>query len=239
VGGHRQLNVGGTGRLPVPPHGGQDEGMYVPRFNALDDDAAIRAMVRGVGSAELVTVGEDGYPSATRLPVVWEGDRLVMHLARANPHWRSVPADGDVAALAVVTGAEAYVSPSWYPTKAEHGRVVPTWNYSAVHVTGRLRRHEDPEWLRRAVTLLTEQHESIRAEPWAVTDAPATYVDKQLRAIVGLELRIERVEGKAKLSQNRSAEDRAGVVTGLRVEGGARESVVAAQMEGGATALGR
>ena len=205
--------------------------MYVPRFNALDDADAIRAMVRAVGSAELVTVGNDGYPLATRLPVVWDDDRLVLHIARANPHWRSVPVDGSVPALAVVTDAEAYVSPAWYATKAEHGRVVPTWNYSAVQITGRLRRVEDPEWLRTAVTLLTEQHESGRDLPWAVTDAPATYVDKQLRAIVGLELAIERVEGKAKLSQNRSEEDRDGVVTGLRAEGGPRESVVAEQME--------
>ena len=207
--------------------------MYVPRFHALDDAEAIRAMVRGVGSAELVTVGGDGYPLATRLPVVWDehGGRLVMHMARANPHWHSIPLDHEIPALAVVTGAEAYVSPGWYATKAEHGRVVPTWNYSAVQLTGRLRRHEDPDWLREAVTLLTEQHESGRGEPWAVTDAPAAYVDKQLKAIVGLELTIERVEGKAKLSQNRSEEDRAGVVRGLRAEGAARESVMADQME--------
>ena len=207
--------------------------MYVPVFNALDDLAAIREMVTGVGAAELVTVGPDGYPLATRLPVVWdeEGGLLVMHLARANPHWRSIPIDGDAPALAVVTDAEAYVSPAWYPAKAEHGRVVPTWNYSAVQFTGRVRRHEDVEWLRAAVTMLTEQHESSRAEPWAVTDAPATYVDKQLRAIVGLELTIERVEAKAKLSQNRSEEDRLGVVRGLRAEGGPRESDLAGQME--------
>jgi transcriptional regulator len=205
--------------------------VYVPRFNALEDDDAIRAMVGAIGAGELVTVGEDGYPLATRLPVVWDGDRLVMHMARANPHWRSVPADVETPALVVVTGAEAYVSPAWYASKAEHGRVVPTWNYSAVHITGRVRRHEDPAWLRRAVTLLTEEHESVRDEPWAVSDAPATYVEKQLRAIVGLELAIERVEGKLKLSQNRSEEDRAGVVRGLRDEGGPRESVVADQME--------
>ena len=123
------------------------------------------------------------------------------------------------------------MSPAWYATKAEHGRVVPDLELLRRPVTGRVRRHEDPEWLRSAVTLLTEQHESGRAEPWAVTDAPATYVDKQLRAIVGLEVTIERVEGKAKLSQNRSEEDRAGVVAGLRAEGGARESAVAEQME--------
>jgi transcriptional regulator len=207
--------------------------MYVPRFNAVDDGAALRAMVERVGTAELVTTGADGYPVATRLPVVWDepGGRLVMHVARANPHWRTIPEDEGVPGLAVVTDAEAYVSPAWYASKAEHGRVVPTWNYSAVHVTGRVRRHEDPEWLRAAVTMLTELHESTRPEPWAVTDAPATYVDKQLRAIVGLELTIERVEGKAKLSQNRSEEDRAGVVAGLRAEGGRREATVADQMD--------
>lgn len=135
-------------------------------------------------------------------------------------------------ALAVVTDAEAYVSPAWYATKAEHGRVVPTWNYSAVQFTGRLRRHDDPEWLLDAVDRLTELHEGSRAEPWAVADAPSTYVEKQLRAIVGLELTVEGVEGKAKLSQNRSAEDRSGVVAGLREEGGHRESAVADQMDG-------
>src|SRR4051795_193992 len=141
-------------------------GMYVPRFNALDDDEAIRAMVRGVGAAELVTVGEDGYPRATRLPVVWEDDRLILHIARANPHWRSIPSDRDVPALAVVSDAEAYVSPAWYATKAEHGRVVPTWNYSAVQIAGRVRRHEDPAWLLDAVTMLTRLRESGRTEPW-------------------------------------------------------------------------
>lgn len=205
--------------------------MYVPRFNALDDEPALRAMVREIGAGELVTVGADGYPLATRLPVIWEDERLVMHIARANPHWRAVPADSEVPALVVVTDAESYVSPAWYASKVEHGRVVPTWNYSAVQITGRVQRHDDPEWLREAVTLLTRQHESERSEPWKVTDAPATYVDKQLRAIVGLELTVERVEGKAKLSQNRSEEDRAGVIRGLRDEGGPRESVVADQME--------
>jgi len=206
--------------------------MYVPRFNALDDLDAIRAMVRGVGAAELVTVGADGYPAATRLPVLWdEGEgRLVFHLARANPQWRDVPVDEDVPALAVVTDAEAYVSPAWYATKAEHGRVVPTWNYSAVQFTGRLRRHEDPVWLRNAVSMLTRQHEALRPDPWTVTDAPPAYIEKQLRAIVGLELTVERVEAKAKLSQNRSAEDRSGVIAGLRTEGAARGAAVAEQM---------
>ena len=174
-------------------------------------------------------MGEDGYPLATRLPVVWDGDRLVSTSpGPTRTGGRSV--DGDVPALAVVTDAEAYVSPAWYATKAEHGRVVPTWNYSAVHFTGRVTARR-PGVGARAVTRLTEQHEAGRAEPWAVTDAPATYIDKQLRAIVGLEVTIESVEGKAKLSQNRSEEDRAGVVAGLRAEGGGREATVADQME--------
>jgi transcriptional regulator len=203
--------------------------VYVPRFNVLDDADELRALVTAVGSAELVTVGPDGYPAATRLPVVWDGDRLVFHLARANPHWTTI-ADG-APALAVVTGAEAYVSAAWYPSKAEHGRVVPTWNYSAVHFTGRVTVHQDAGWLRDAVTLLTEQNEQRRGAPWAVTDAPERFVEKQLRAIVGVQFAIERVEGKAKLSQNRSDADAAGVVAGLRREGGGREHAVADAME--------
>ncbi len=174
--------------------------MYVPQFNALDDlDEAIRAMVAAIGSAELVTAGEDGYPLATRLPVVWDGDRLVLHIARANPHWRRSRPTPTWRRWRSSPTPRPTCRPRWYATKAEHGRVVPTWNYSAVQITGRLRRHEDAEWLRAAVTMLTEQHESRRAEPWAVTDAPATYVDKQLRAIVGLELthRAGRGQGQA------------------------------------------
>lgn len=203
-------------------------GVYVPRFNALDDPDEIRALVAATGSAELVTTGPDGYPMATLLPVLWDDDRLVFHVARANPHWRTI--GDDCPALAVVTGPQAYVSAAWYPSKAEHGRVVPTWNYSAVHVVGRASVHDDEAWLRDAVTRLTAQHEQRRAQPWAMTDAPERYVDKQLRAIVGIELRIERVEAKAKLSQNRSDADRAGVVSGLRAEGAALGDAVADDM---------
>ena len=203
--------------------------MYVPHFNALDDADEIRALVTAVGSAQLVTVGDDGYPLATLLPVIWDDRRLVFHFARANAHWRSIEPGSP--GLAVVTGPEAYVSPAWYAAKAEHGRVVPTWNYSAVQFRGRVTVHDDADWLREAVTRLTDLHESARAEPWAVSDAPAPYVDKQLRAIVGVELVIESVEAKAKLSQNRSEQDRAGVVHGLREEGGGREVSVADAME--------
>jgi transcriptional regulator len=201
--------------------------MYVPRFNTMADDEA-RRLVAAVGSAQLVTVADDGYPAATLLPVLWAEDRLVFHMARANPHWRSIRPGAP--ALAVVTGAEAYVSPAWYRSKDEHGRVVPTWNYSAVHVTGRAEVHDDTEWLRDAVTRLTDTHEARRGAPWAVADAPDRYIDKQLRAIVGIELVVERVEGKAKLSQNRDDADFGGVIAGLRREGGGRERIVAAQM---------
>ena len=202
--------------------------MYVPRFNALDDADQLGALVASVGSAQLVTVGPEGYPLATLLPVIWDGDRLVFHMARANQHWKAI-GDGSPA-LAVVTGPEAYVSPGWYASKAEHGKVVPTWNYSAVQFTGRVQVHPDSDWLREAVTRLTDLHEGRRDAPWSVADAPATYVEKQLRAIVGVEMSIETVEGKAKLSQNRSEEDRAGVIRGLRDEGGGREHEVAEAM---------
>jgi transcriptional regulator len=201
--------------------------MYTPPFNAMDE-AELRSLVDAVGSAELITVGNDGFPVATRLPVLWQEDRLVLHMAYANPHWRSIT-DG-APALAVVTGPEAYISPTWYAAKAEHGRVVPTWNYSAVHFAGLLTVHRDPEWLRTAVSSLTDLHEQRRPVPWAVTDAPAPYIAQQLKAIVGLEMAIRTTEGKAKRSQNRSDEDRAGVVAGLREHGGARESALAHRM---------
>jgi transcriptional regulator len=202
--------------------------VYVPRFNAMEDADEIQRLVASVGSAQLVTVDPTGFPAATLLPVIWDGDRLVFHLARANGHWTSI--EPGAPALAVVTGPEAYVSPAWYASKADHGRVVPTWNYSAVHFTGRVQVHTDAEWLRDAVRRLTATHEQGRPQPWSVDDAPATYIEKQLRAIVGVEFAIERVEAKAKLSQNRDDMDFGGVVAGLRREGGGREHQVADAM---------
>ena len=194
--------------------------MYIPHFNAMDDPADVRAFVDAIGSAEIVSVGADGTPLATLLPILWSADTqtVIAHMARANPHWREIGDDSPC--LAIVAGPQAYISPSWYPAKAEHGRVVPTWNYSAVHLTGTVRVHDDPDWVRDAVTRLTDHHEQPREQPWAVTDAPPTFVDKNLKAIVGLEIAVKRVEAKAKLSQNRSDDDRAGVVAGLRSEGG-------------------
>ena len=193
-----------------------DAALYVPRFNVMDADD-VRPFVEAVATAQLVTVGEDGVPDATFLPVLWEGDRLVGHLARANAHWRRI-VDGSPA-LAIVTGPDAYVSPSWYAAKAEHGKVVPTWNYSVVHLRGSAVVHDDAEWVRSLVTRLTDRHESTRDEPWAVSDAPDDYIDKNLRPIVGVEIVVSSVEAKAKLSQNRSDSDRAGVASGLAADG--------------------
>ena len=190
--------------------------MYVPHFNAVHDESEIRRMVREIGAAQLITSGADGYPLATLLPIVWEGDVVLAHLARANPHWKQI--GDDTPTLLVVEGPQAYISPSWYPSKAEHGRVVPTWNYTGVQLTGRAKLHHDPQWLRHAVDTLTTAHEGHRDRPWATADAPVKYVDGQLRAIVGVEIRIENVYGKAKLSQNRSAEDQQGVIVGLEQE---------------------
>ncbi|RYB96806.1 FMN-binding negative transcriptional regulator [Nocardioides glacieisoli] len=177
----------------------------------------VRPFVEAVATAQLVTVGEDGVPDATFLPVLWEGDRLVGHLARANAHWRRIVDDSP--ALAIVTGPDAYVSPSWYAAKAEHGKVVPTWNYSVVHLRGSVVVHDDAEWVHALVTRLTDRHESPRDEPWAVSDAPDDYIEKNLRPIVGVEVVISSVEAKAKLSQNRSDSDRAGVASGLAADG--------------------
>ena len=194
--------------------------MYVPAFNAVDDEDAIRAMVAAARTGWLVTVGPEGLPVATLLPLMWHGDRVVAHMAKANPQWKDI-AEG-APGLVIVTTADAYISPSWYAAKAEHGRVVPTWNYSAVHLTGTVTVHHDDDWLRRAVTELTDLHETGRDEPWQVTDAPEAYVTGQLRGIVGIELAVTRVEGKAKLSQNRSDADRDGVVAGLIEDGRTR-----------------
>ncbi|BBY91677.1 transcriptional regulator [Mycobacterium gallinarum] len=203
--------------------------MYIPSSNRIDDDDEIRRFVAAARSAEFVTVGSDGTPVATLLPIMWEGDVVVAHMAKANPQWKSI-APGSPALL-ISTGPEAYISPSWYAAKAEHGRVVPTWNYSAVHLSGTVRVHEDREWLRDVVTRLTGVHENVRSEPWRVSDAPAKYIEGQLGGIVGLEITVTRVEGKAKLSQNRSENDRRGVIKGLLEEQDYEAAKVAAAMD--------
>ena len=209
--------------------------LYVPRHFALPEpqDDEVRALVRAVHVGQLVTVGPHGVPDATLLPVLWEGDEVVVHLARANEHWRRIT-DGSPGLL-VVTGPDAYVTPRWYASKQEHGRVVPTWNYSVVHLRGPVTVHDDAGWLREAVTRLTTRHEERTAEDgigWAVDDAPETFVEGQLRAIVGVSMRVDQVEAKVKQSQNRSPEDRRGVEAGLRETGDADSVAIADAMAG-------
>lgn len=201
-----------------------DPQLYIPRFNQMSD-RDVHDFVTGVGTAHLITVGEDGLPDATFLPIIWDGDRVLGHLARANPHWRRVVTGSS--ALLVVSGKDTYVSPSWYASKREHGRVVPTWNYSTVHLRGTVRIHDDAEWVGDMVTRLTDLHESGRKEPWQVSDAPEDYVTKNLHPIVGVDVLVESVEAKAKLSQNRSEADRQGVAAGLRAEGADPDGLVA------------
>lgn len=210
--------------------------MYTPPFNRIADSGEIRAMVRAWATAQLVTVDEQGQPLATLLPIVWTGDTVIAHLAKANPQWRDI-GDG-TPALLICSGPEAYVSPSWYATKAEDGRVVPTWNYSVVHLRGTATVHHDPDWLRTAVEHLTDEHEGQRRDPWSVGDAPEAFVQGQLRGIVGVQVRITAIEAKAKLSQNRSQADRDGVARGLRESGGAGPAAVADAMSAAEQARG-
>jgi len=194
-------------------------------------EAEVAAFLEAHPVGRLVTVGPDGRPDATLLPVIVSGTVVLAHLARANDHWRRIAVGSP--GLLVVSGADAYVSPGWYASKQAHGRVVPTWNYSEVQLRGAVTVHDDPEWVLDVVTRLTERHEGHREQRWAVTDAPAAYVRGQLRAIVGVELVVEEataVEGKAKLSQNRSDADRRGVIAGMRAEGGPTAYRVADEM---------
>jgi transcriptional regulator len=154
--------------------------------------------------------------------------RLVGHLALANEQWQTIQPGSQ--ALAIVHGPQAYISPSWYESKARHGRVVPTWNYESVHLTGTLTVHRDAEWLRALVTRLTRRHEGGRDHPWAVTDAPPDFINGQLRAIVGVELTITSVEAKRKLSQNRGVADQHGTIAGLRGEPGPGPAAIAGHM---------
>jgi transcriptional regulator len=172
--------------------------------------------MRAARLCSFVTATADGL-IATPLPILLddtEGAHGVLygHVARANPQWRSAPV---AEAMAIFMGPDAYITPSWYATKQETGKVVPTWNYIAVHAYGPVEFFEDAARLLDVVTRLTELHEGPRADPWAVTDAPADFVRAQLRGIVGLRMPLARIEGKRKMSQNRSAEDRARVTAGL------------------------
>ncbi|WP_434721792.1 FMN-binding negative transcriptional regulator [Mesorhizobium sp. RIZ17] len=190
--------------------------MYTPPAFRDDDHRSLRATIRAARLAILVTATAEG-PLATNLPLLLdenEGEHGVIygHVAKANPHWR-VPPVGE--ALAMFMGPDAYVTPAWYQTKQETGKVVPTWNYVAVHAHGPIEFFDDADRLLEVVTRLTNLHEGERAAPWAVSDAPADFIQSQLKGIVGLRMPITRLEGKRKMSQNRNEADRAGVVSGL------------------------
>ncbi len=190
--------------------------MYIPAHFAVDDPDVLALLAAG-RAADLITAGLDGF-DATMLPFLHDPERgtLSGHVARNNEHWKR--ADGRPCLL-ILRGPDAYVSPGWYASKAEHGRVVPTWNYMTVHVHGTVTVHDDVVWLEDLVRRLTDLHESGRETPWSVDDAPEKFVAGQLRAIVGLEIRIDRIEAKFKLSQNRPPADVDGVIAGLRAAG--------------------
>jgi transcriptional regulator len=190
--------------------------MYIPPHFEFAELTAIHAAVRAAQLASLVTATAEGL-IATPLPMILDANEgeygtLYGHVARPNPQWK-LPATGE--AMAIFMGPDAYVTPSWYVTKREHGKVVPTWNYVAVHAYGVVEFFEDADRLLSIVTRLTDLHEGRRGEAWKVTDAPADFIAAQLRGIVGLRMPITRLDAKNKMSQNRKVEDRAGVVAGL------------------------
>ncbi len=181
----------------------------------------LQALIKAHPLATLVVTTSQGL-EANHIPLLMDPaptpyGTLRGHVARANPVWRTFTADAE--ALAVFQGPQGYITPSWYPSKAEHGKVVPTWNYAVVHAHGPLKIYEDAEWLRALVTRLTSSQESPRAAPWRVTDAPDDYVNTMLKAIVGIEIPVSRLQGKWKMSQNRLPRDRDGVVGALESQG--------------------
>jgi transcriptional regulator len=213
--------------------------VYAPPHFRENRVEVLHAAIRAAPFANLVTMGNEGL-DATPLPLMLDlsdgaQGSLIGHVARANPQWRTT--DGAHDALVIFSGADGYITPSYYETKRLTGKVVPTWNYVTVHVRGRITFSQEPDVLLDLVRRLTDRHEGERAAPWAVSDAPADFIASQLRAIVGVRVEITALTGKWKMSQNRSPADRAGVVAGLRADGGpAAEAVadaVAAAMEPG------
>ncbi|MBZ9784577.1 FMN-binding negative transcriptional regulator [Pseudomonas sp. REP124] len=203
--------------------------MYTPRNFAIDDLHELHQQILGTRLAMVVTHGEHGL-QASHLPMLFNPDQgpngtLYGHFAKANPQWKELQNGAE--ALVIFAGADAYVSPGFYPSKAEHGKVVPTWNYVAVHAYGSAEVFTDADRLLTLVSALTDRHEASRAQPWKVADAPVDYIDGMLKAIVGFALPIQRLEGKRKLSQNRNAEDIAGVREGLAVSSDTQDQALA------------
>lgn len=204
--------------------------MYLPAHFRQEDSEALHECVARYPLATVVTLGPEGLEAnpiplrhdPTPLPDAPHG-RLIGHMSRANRQWQRF--DANVEALAIFQGPNAYVTPSWYPSKAEHGKAVPTWNYAVVQARGRLSFFDDPNRLRQVLADLTAGHESPRPHPWTLDDAPQDYIAGQLKAIVGIEIAVRELTGKWKMSQNRSAPDRHGVASGL-AQGDATERVV-------------
>lgn len=194
--------------------------MYLPKHFEETDVNVLHQLVRAHPFGALVTLTQNGL-EANHIPFLVQSDpapygTLHGHIARANPLWRDV--SPNVQALVIFQGPQTFISPSWYPSKKETGKVVPTWNYAVVHARGQIRVMDDPVWVRAHVEELTNRHEAERPAPWKVTDAPADYIEKMAGAIVGLEIPIVQLVGKWKVSQNRSPRDREGVIEGLRRE---------------------
>ena len=208
--------------------------MYRPQNFAEDRTEVLVDAMRRIGFAALVTPTASGL-AATHMPMVVRHDTatgrtvLQAHVARANPHWRDAAQSGE--SLAIFQGPSSYVSPSWYPSKQETGKVVPTWVYIAVHAHGRLRIIDDGAWLRQHVEALTDLHEADRPTAWQVSDAPESYVGAMMRGIVGLELLVERLEGAWKLNQHKPPADRDGTLNGLAMSGPAGAELAAALAE--------
>lgn len=199
--------------------------MYLPRAFVDEDLPRLQGVIQHSRLATLVTWGALGL-QASHVPLLLDPEQgpngtLYGHLAKANPQCAELASGAE--ALVIFSGEDAYVSPSFYPSKAEHGKVVPTWNYVAVHAYGQPEVFTDPQRLQQVVEGLTERHEAGRPQPWKVADAPADYIDGMLKAIVGFALPIQRLEGKRKLSQNRNAEDIAGVRDGLAASADLRD----------------
>jgi transcriptional regulator len=212
--------------------------MYLPKHFEETRPEVLHELVRTHPLGLLITLASHGL-EANPIPMALDADPaggpgiLRGHVARANPVWRETRAD--VEALAVFQGAQAYISPSFYPSKAESGKVVPTWNYVTVQARGHFRAIDDAEWLHAFVSRLTDRHEAPRAAPWAVADAPDDYVATMLRAIVGFEITLTSLTGKWKVSQNRSAVDRQGVVRGLGASAGDAQATAMAALVAGST----
>jgi transcriptional regulator len=208
--------------------------VYQPPHHCEDRLEVQHALINAHPFGVLVTLGEGGLV-ANHIPFILDGvagplGTLRGHVARANGQWRDFRRD--VEALVIFQGPQSYITPSWYATKQETGKVVPTWNYAVVHAYGALRAIEDANWLRDQIEALTVMQEGGRTAPWAVSDAPGPFIDAMMKAIVGIEIGITRIEGKWKVSQNRPAADREGVAGGLRADGPqtSQESIAMAQL---------